>query len=196
MLAQQERKRAREEQILLRLDDLVYATREQLQVINKLAGDRNAQRILSRMEKDKLIGSIRYDKKVYYLTNGGRRNIGSSEPEPKKSWIAHTVMRNDLYIRLGMPDDWRKEVPVKFNDDKLIPDAMFKSKGEFHFVEIDNRQAMVRNYKKIEKYKTLSQVIFQNYNHTPTLIWYSSSDVRKQKLRSVCEKFGVKYRIY
>lgn len=114
----------------------------------------------------------------------------------KKSWIIHTLMRNDLYITLGMPADWRKEVPVTWGDNRLIPDATFKRSGEYHFVEIDNQQTMATNIEKIKKYKELSRVIFAQYNHTPTLIWYTISEVRHRKLTETCESIGVKHTIY
>ena len=197
MLAQQQKKNQRHEKILLSLDELTYATREQLQIINKLGGDRNAQRILARMENDKLINAARYEKKIYYLSNKGKQSIGSNKGDLKKSQIIHSLMRNDLYIKLGMPNYWRKEKPIKLNGEVfLIPDATFKNKGEFHFVEIDNKQTMRTNIEKIKKYKELSSVIFNQFNHTPTLIWYTLSDVRKQKLKEVCETLGVKFRIY
>lgn len=196
MLAQQQRKQHREEKILSSLDDLVFATRDQLQVINNLGGDRNAQRILQRMEQDNLIKSLRYERKIYRLSSRGRHQIGSTQDEPKTSWITHTIMRNDLYIKLDMPGDWRKEVPVKWGDNKLIPDATFKRSSEFYFVEIDNQQSMRTNIEKIKKYKDLSRVIFGQYNHTPTLIWYTVSPVRQKKLKETCETLGVKHIVY
>lgn len=196
MLAQQVKKQQREEQILMSLDNLTYATRRQLQVINQLGGERNAQRILQRMEKNKCISSIRTEQKVYFLSNRGKEIIGSSQGELNKKLITHTLMRNDLYIKLGMPERWHKEKPVMWGDDKIIPDATFKRKGEFYFVEIDNRQTMKTNEEKIKKYKDLSKVIFQQYNHTPTIIWYTLSKIRKEKLKEICEKSHVKYAIY
>ena len=195
-MLQQVKRQQREEKILSSLDELTYATREQLQIINNLGGDRNAQRILQRMEKEKLINAVRYEKKIYYLSNKGKQQIGSHQGELKKSQIIHALMRNDLYIRLGMPKEWYKERPVKWGDNKLIPDVTFKRNGEFHFVEIDNRQTMKTNEEKIKKYKELSHVIFQQYNHRPTIIWYSLSEVRKKKLKQLCEKYSIKYRIY
>ena len=195
-MLQQIKRQQREEKILSSLDELTYATREQLQIINNLGGDRNAQRILQRMENDKLINAVRYEKKIYYLSNKGKQQIGSNQGELKKSQIIHVLMRNDLYIRLGMPKEWYKERPVKWGDNKLIPDVTFKRNGEFHFVEIDNRQTMKTNEEKIKKYKELSHVIFQQYNHKPTIIWYSLSEVRKKKLKQLCEKYSIKYRIY
>jgi len=187
----------RQEKILSVLADLTYATREQLQVINKLGGNRNARRILFEMEKDNLINSVRYDKKIYYLSNKGSDRVGKNNSRLKKSWITHTLMRNDLYIKLGMPNDWKKEVPIKSNDEVLlIPDAMYKVNGEFFFIEIDNTQTMRTNYDKIKKYKELSRMIYQQHRHHLTLVWYSVSEIRKEKLRLSCEENGVKYKIY
>ncbi len=195
MLAQQKRQQ-RDEQILLSLDSLTYATREQLQVINNLGGDRNAQRILSRMEKDKLLLVARMEKNIYYLSNKGKQIIGSNQGKLNKKEITHVLMRNDLYIKLGMPSGWKKERPVKWGNNKLIPDATFKKDGEFQFVEVDNQQTMATNIEKIKKYKELSYVIFQQYNHRPTVIWYASSELRKKKIKDICEKHGLKFQVY
>lgn len=195
MLAQLQRQQ-REEQILLILDKLTYATREQLQIINNLGGDRNAQRILARMEKDKLILAARMEKKIYYLSNRGKQLIGSNQGILNRKEVVHVLMRNDLYIKLGMPKDWKKERPVTWGDNKLIPDATFKRNGEFYFIEIDNQQTMSTNIEKIKKYKDLSYIIHQQYNHRPTLIWYTLSSNRKKKLKELCEKSSIKYEIY
>src|SRR5690625_1040176 len=128
----------RQEKILLNLSNLNFATREQLQVTNDLKGDRNAHRILFEMEKDKLINSVRYEKKIYYLSNRGGERIGKSNPRIKRNQIQHTLMRNDLYIKLGMPKSWKKEAPIVINDEiVLISDARFKRGNQYHFVEID-----------------------------------------------------------
>jgi len=196
-MLQLKRKIKRQETILSSLADLTYATREQLQIVNDLAGDRNARRVLLDMERDGLIKSLRHEKKIYYLSNRGNEKIGRSQSRLKKSWITHTLMRNDLYIKLGVPRDWEKEVPVKQNEEVvLIPDAMFTDNGHFCFVEIDNRQSMRTNYDKISKYKILFKSIYREYKHHPTLIWYSLSTIRKGKLESSCSKAGIKYHIY
>src|SRR5690625_1416572 len=138
LLVQQQKKQQREEQILISLDKLVYANRRQLQIINNLGGERNAQRILQRMEKEKVISSIRTEQKIYFLSNRGKEQIGSNQGELNKRLLVHTLMRNDLFIKLGMPKSWLKENPVKVEDEVfLIPDARFKRNGEFHFVEVD-----------------------------------------------------------
>lgn len=196
MLAQQARKQNRHELILLSLDNLTYATQKQLQIINNLGGDRNAHRIINDMEKEGSISSIRTERKIYFLSEQGRGQIGSTQSELNKSQITHTLMRNDLYIKLGMPNQWYKERPIKWGENKMIPDATFKKSGEYHFVEIDNKQQMRTNLDKIKKYKELSAVIFKQFNHTPTIVWYTLSDVRKEKIKEACEKAGIKFVIY
>lgn len=182
---------------MLTLDNFNYATRKQLQIINNLAGTRNAQRILQRMEREGLIKSIRLESKIYYLSDKGKKELGSGKGELKKSQIIHALMRNDLYINLGMPGDWKKETPLKLNDELLlIADARFTRNGVNHFVEIDNKQSMKNNKDKILKYKMLFQAIFNQYGHHPVLIWYTLSPIRKKKLKEICEKTGVKYVMY
>lgn len=195
-MIQQEKRRLREEKILLRLDELNFATRRQLQILENLGGDRNAQRILYRMEKEKLISSIRYEKKIYYLSNRGKERVGSNKSKLKRDKIKHTLMRNDLYIKLNMPSSWENDKTVTFNNEVIIADAMYKEKGIYHFVEIDNVQTMKTNIEKIKKYKELFRIIFNEYRHHPVLVWYSLSDVRKKKLKEACEKYGVKFIIY
>lgn len=187
----------RQEKILLTLDKLTYSTIEQLQIIEDLKGYRNAHRILYEMEKDKLIGSIRHQKKIYYLSNRGGERIGKSNPGIKRSQIQHTLMRNDLYIKLGMPTTWKKEAPLIVNNEVvLISDARFKHNNRYHFVEVDNKQAMRTNIEKIKKYAEVFRMIFKQEGHHPILIWYTLSEIRKEKLIKECQKRAVNYKIY
>lgn len=188
----------RSESILYRLDDFSYATRKQLQVAEALGGDRNAHRVLFRMESDKAISSVRTEQKVYYLSSRGKEQIGSNQGELKRSWMTHTLMRNDMYIALGMPDTWQKEVPITFDGEKnyLIPDAMYNVGNKLHFIEIDNRQAIRENYNKIERYAKLFKAMFRQYKEHPELIWYTLSDMRRDKLKKACTDVGVKHIIY
>ena len=195
-MIQQKKRVMREERILSRLDELNFATREQLQIIEGLGGDRNARRILSEMERDKLLLSVRYERKIYYLSNRGKERIGSNQCKLKRDKIKHTLMRNDMYIKLGMPSDWKKEYPIKFGNETIIADAMYRENGVFHFVEVDNVQAMKTNYEKIKKYRELSTLIKKQYNHVPVLIWYTLSETRKVKLHDACVKNGLKFKIY
>lgn len=195
-MIQAERRQARDEQILSRLDELTYATRKQLQILEGLGGERNAQRIIQRLEREKYISSIRQEMKIYFLNKKGQRQIGSNKDLNKK-WIRHTIMRNDLYIKLGMPADWQKEVKLNMNGELfLVADAMYSKNGINHFVEIDNQNTMNNNAEKIRKYKELFNAIFNQFKHHPVLIWYTLSDVRKEKLNDLCSRQGIKFKIY
>lgn len=198
MLVQQQKWINRQEQILSSLDKLTYATREQLQIIEGLGGERNAHRILLRMEKDKIISSYRMERKVYYLSSRGKEQIGSTQAELKRSWIKHTLMRNDLYIKLGMPNNWQKEIPIRFNGVErfVIPDAMFNVENKMYLIEIDNQQQMKVNYDKIERYGQLFKAMFKEYKEHPVLVWSTLSDIRRDKLEEACDGAGIKHKIY
>lgn len=187
----------RQEKILLSLSELTYATRKQLQVINDLGGDRNARRVLLDMEREGLIKSVRYNSKVYYISNKGSDYIGKSNTRLNKKEIQHALMRNDLYIKLGMPHSWQKEAKVVVNDDVvLISDARFKVADKYYFVEIDNQQSMKVNGEKIKKYRGIFEMIEQEFGYRPTLIWHTLSDVRKEKLAKLCKKHNINFKIY
>src|SRR5690625_5255195 len=191
-----QQRQKREERILYHLDRLNFATRKQLQVIENLGGDRNAQRVLKRMEKDRTLLSVRHEQKIYYLSNRGKERIGSNQSRLKRNKIKHTLMRNDLYIKLGLPSTWKSEVPINVNGKTLlIADAMYTKGKKYYFVEIDNVQTMRTNYDKIKKYKQLFDMICEQGKY-PILIWYTQSKTRKEKLEKSCKKNGVNYQIY
>lgn len=187
----------RHERILSNLSELTYATREQLQIINKLGGDRNARRILLEMEREGLIKSVRYDKKIYYISNKGNDYIGKGNSRLNKKEIQHVLMRNDLYIKLGMPKTWKKEAQIIVNDEVvLISDARFNVGDKYYFIEIDHKQSMKTNIEKIKKYKEVFRMMYREFGYHPKLIWYTLSDVRKQSLAKACQNHAVNYQIY
>lgn len=197
MIVQTARKVSRYEQILLRLSDLTYSTSDQLRIINNLGSNRNARKTLYEMEQERYIKSVLYKKKIYYVSNKGSDFIGKGNTRLNRSEIDHVLMRNDLYIKLNMPKSWKKEAPIIINGDVvLISDARYKSQGRHHFVEVDNKQSMRANYDKIKKYKEVFKMIFRQYKYHPTLIWYTLSETRKDKLEQSCRKTGIKYKIY
>ena len=187
----------RQEKILLSLAELTYATSEQLTIINNLCGDRNARRILFEMEKDNLIKSTMHERKIYYISNKGNDYIGKGNTRLNKTEIQHALMRNDLYIHLDMPKTWKKEAPLIVNDKVvLISDARFKRNDRYYFVEIDNKQSMRTNYDKIKKYSEVFKMIYREFGYNPKLIWYTLSDVRKEKLIKGCQRNAVSYKMY
>lgn len=196
MLRLQE-KISRQEAILSSLIDLTYATSDQMRIILHLGSDRNARRILFDMENDGLIRSIREARKIYYVTNKGSDSIGRGNTRLKRSEVDHALMRNNLYIRLGMPSDWTKEAKIVINGEvTLISDARFLHAGKYYFVEIDRAQSMRKNSDKIKRYADVFMTIKNTHGYTPQLIWYTLSDVRKERLAGVCNKEGIRYKIY
>lgn len=111
--------------------------------------------------------------KIVYLNKEGRQLIGSSREIKKSPLIAHTLLRNEVYIYFGCPVDWRMEhtlaseqitlssFQIKIEglslkgQKKVIADAVFNRNGYFNIVEIDNTRNMVDNKKKIELYREI-----------------------------------------
>ena len=159
------------------------------------------------MEDDELIQSFRLEAKVYYLTKKGRDWIGSEKEVTKTLQVKHYLMRNDMYIFLGYPENFKVEFEYRFkgtinNDEILIKkEMMLRSDGYYikgntpHFLEVDNTQSMKENRKKIELYKHLTTYL-SSVNVTPIIVFYTSSDVRQKKLQDYCKELGVKAEIY
>ena len=148
------------------------------------------------MERDKVIQATRHECKVYSLTHRGKEMIGSTS-DLRQGHITHTLMRNDLFIQLGMPDSWEIEVPIHINaEEKIICDALYMKANEWHFVEVDNQNTMKNNFEKIKKYARLKNEIFKQFNHWPTVIFYTGSKNRKEKLTAYMEEKGVKGIVY
>lgn len=114
--------------------------------------------------------------------------------------VDHHLMRNDLYLYYFCPKDWRIEEPITFTvnlkDKVLVPDATFTLEGKYYFAEVDRIQKMVENKEKIQAYSLLQSKMEIKFGHAPTLIFYTVSELRKQKLREYCKELGVNARIY
>lgn len=197
-----ERKQQRQETILWSFAKLKFATREQLQQIHKLGSDRNALKILGQM-KEWLHVQNHKGKNVYYLNKAGRELIGIEEELKWSLQVDHHLMRNDMYIYFKCPESWEVERPTAFRPEglsnvekQLVSDARFQWDGIWHFVEVDRTQSMVENRKKIEQYAELSPRIERQLNHTPVIVFYTATPVRKERLKSVCEELKVSCQIY
>lgn len=169
-------------QILSSLNRLEYATLKQIQRLHNLKSYENAYRVLRMMEKEGVITSEKRDKKIYYLTQKGKDVVGSDKQTPSKRMIEHTLMRNDLFIYLGCPGDWKTEAKTSTPTLEIISDARFSKKGQKYFVEVDREVPMTENRKKIKKYKELNEIFKRNYNRDIHLIFYTSSESRKGQL--------------
>lgn len=177
----------RQEEILLTLKRIDYATREQLQKMHSLGKSRNALRVLNNMSE--YLSTFTHDRKyIFYLNREGRERVNAEHVRKKTMKIDHYLMRNDLYIHLGRPFDWKNEQKVRIPDTKLIliPDARFVRNKLFHYIEVDNKQSMSKNRKKIEKYKALA-----SYTEHFNLIWITTTPYRKNRLQGLSEGINV-----
>ncbi|MED4716310.1 replication-relaxation family protein [Bacillus badius] len=192
------RKRERQERILLSLDRLGFATREQLQQVHALGQKRNALKILQGMSE--WLNVRRHPERdcanVYYLNKEGCRMIGSETERKYTSEVEHYLMRNDVYIHFNCPDDFVVEREVAFrvgHAEKIIkPDARFSYDDKICFLEVDRTQSMAANKKKIERYAELSPLFQEQFAYPPVIIFYTLTESRRERLYSLAEEHGVK----
>lgn len=153
-------------------------TRNQIQTIHGLKGDRNANRFLKDMEE--YLGSFRHGlEKVYYLNKDGRERVKSEVIRKKTPQIQHFLLRNQLWIYLKRPTTWENEVRITVNDVSIVCDAKFEIKGNIPvFVEVDVSQPMAKNQRKIEKYKRFQELTGQTFH----LIWVTELESRRVRL--------------
>jgi hypothetical protein len=177
----QAEKQQRIENILLTLKRFDYMTREQLQVIHNLKGERNANRILKDMEA--YLSSFYHGKeKVYYLNKAGRDRVQAEKSRAKTQNVQHFLLRNQLWIRLGRPFSWENEYKIVVDDISIQCDAIFyKPDKTLSIVEVDISQAMIKNRAKIERYKRIKELSGNEFE----LFWITELESRKPKLLSL-----------
>lgn len=196
-MLQTEKKHQRHLRILSKLLILQYATRKQLQAVENMGKVRNAQRILQDMEREKLISSMKKEQKIYFLANRGKELLGITGKELTGRMVEHSLMRNDLYIRLQMPSDWAIEIESKTGDGEVfVSDAVYTKNGEIYFVEVDYKQAMQRNIEKIDRYAKVKMETWQVYKQHVRLIFYTTTIHRKQRLEEYMRKKGLNGKVY
>jgi Replication-relaxation len=179
------------ESILLSLKRFDYLTRPQLQTIHKLKGDRNANRFLNSMSQ--YLGSFRHGlENVYYLNKAGREHIGCDVIRKKTPNIQHFLMRNQLWIAMGMPHAWENELKVIVKDISIVCDARFLLNKVDMLVEIDVTQSMAKNRLKIEKYKRIKELTGNDFH----LIWVTETPSRKAALKKLMEAAKIPGRVY
>lgn len=188
------KKRRRQEAILLSLKKLDYLTREQIQILHDLKSDRNAQRVLQEMRD--YIDSFNQSqgKRVYYLNKKGRACVDSDKIRVKITTVEHYLMRNDLYIMLGKPKEWRNEIRIRSGEGKqeivVVADAHYEKDNRHYIIEIDHTQKMNKNRTKVRKYRDLIQRgVFGQ--HMPKIMWVTISEYRRRLLLDLCEGLDV-----
>lgn len=172
----------RQERILLSLKKLDYLSREQIQIMHELGGERNAQRIMKRLEP--YVSVMKQGQHIYYLNANGRDIVACEKVRKKLTDVTHYLMRNDLYIQAGQPDTWKNEIRIKNGDVKVVADALYKT-DRYNIVEIDHTQKMNKNMKKLERYREL---IKRNaFKGQPRVIWVTTTEYRQERLRELCK---------
>lgn len=69
----------------------------------------------------------------------------------------------------------------------------FTHHNVFHFLEVDRTQSMAENNKKIKQYELLSPAIEKQYKHKPVLVFYTTTESRREILNQYCTDVGMLY---
>lgn len=105
-----------------------------------------------------------------------------------------------MWLYYYCPKDWRIEEPITFSEGLkqfvIKPDATFTLEGKYFFLEVDRTQSMADNKKKIELYSKLHPLIQQQFNHPPTLVFYTLTPLRREKLKELCNEHNVTCHVY
>lgn len=186
----------RQEQILHSLDKFGFLSRSQLQRLHRLGGDRNAQKVLKRMEEYLQFFREEAYGTVYYLSRAGRQMIGSQKVVRRTLQVRHTLMRNDFYFHMGCPINWRNEIKVTDGKTTLVTDALFTKNKQYHFLEVDNTQTMIENSAKIKRYRELfvRGLFHKEFGYFPTLHIVTVSRGRVKRFTEMCE--GLPAQVY
>ena len=186
----------RKESILLNLAEFDYLTISQLQQLHDLKSYRNAHRVINQLKP--FLNVFKDDGvNVYYLNKEGRETVNSPHIRTKLTSAKHYLMRNDLYIHLGMPKSWQNEVKMisganTKKEIKVIADAHYFNDNKHHIIEVDNLQKMQKNKVKIDKYRRLIER--NSFKGMPVMIFVTNSHYRQKVLKDLCE--GLDYRVY
>ena len=183
----------REEQILLLLKKFDFMTRDQLNQYFKLGTVRNTNYVLRNLSEHLM--SIREGyQSIYYLSKIGRDYVDCEKIRKKGNHIQHFIMRNQFWLFIKCPRDWKNEVKISNGKDLVVADAIFTRNGFYHFLEVDNLQTMKENRTKIIRYKNLIESLVKQYGYHPTLVWISSTEYRRKQLEKACD--GLKVKVY
>lgn len=187
----------RHEQILHSLDRFSFMSRGHIQRLHRLGGDRNAQKVMQQLQE--YVCSFREPRygAVYYLNREGRQMIGSTKRVRRTLQTTHTLMRNDFFFHAGCPAYWKNELKVSVDGKvKVVPDAVFTANKRYHFLEVDNTQAMVENRLKIDRYRELLQTgqFQRQYGYFPMLHIVTVSKSRVGRFKAMCD--GLPAQVY
>ncbi|WP_144511634.1 replication-relaxation family protein [Bacillus sp. FJAT-22090] len=184
---------SRDEQILLRLKELDFLTRDQLNKLFKLGKVRNTNRVLFNLS-DYLMTIKEGHQSVYYLSKLGREYVDCDKVRKKTNNVHHTIMRNQFWLFYKCPKDWQSEMKVMLDKNYIVVDAMFTRNNFKHFLEVDNLQSMKANREKIKCYKEIIDTFVTQFGYYPTLVWVTTTEHRRRQLEMAC--VGLKVKVY
>ncbi|MGR6906136.1 replication-relaxation family protein [Lysinibacillus sp. BSL11] len=183
----------RDEQILLALKKFDFLTRDQINKYFKLGKVRNTNRVLKNLSSY-LVSYREGNQSVYYLSKIGREYVGCTKVRKKGNHVQHTIMRNEFWLFFKCPKDWKNEIKISNGTNTVVTDSMFTRNGFQYFLEIDNIQKMKVNRDKIKRYKNLMPSLIQQFGYIPTLVWLTTTELRRKQLVEACE--GLKCQVY
>ena len=166
-------------------------TRDQIGYYFKLGKKRNINRVLKDLSEYLSSFRIGYDT-IYYLNNIGRVYVNCDKQRRISSNVEHTIMRNDFWVFYNCPSDWKNEVKISDGKTSIVADSMFTRNGFTHFLEVDNVQKMKVNQEKIKRYKVLSESLLSQFGYYPTIVWLTTTELRRANLEKACEGLKVK----
>lgn len=182
----------REEQILLLLKKFDFLTRDQLNKYFHFGSIRNTNRILNCLS-DYLMNIREGYQTIYYLSKLGRSSVDCEKIRKKGGHVQHAIMRNDVWLHYGCPNDWRNEIKVSDGSTTIVVDAMFEANWRKHFLEVDSTQTMKENRNKIKRYKSIFEkgLLEQSLGHFPTIVWLTTTEYRRKLLIDECKGLPV-----
>lgn len=171
-----------------------------LQKIHDLKSYRNACRAIAQL-KQYTNTTYHNREKVVYLNKEGRRLIGSEKEVKNSPLIAHTLLRNEVYLYFNCPQNWQTEYALETEQKalssfqiqvqgltlktgkKVVSDAIFNRNGYLHIIEVDHTRDMADNRKKIQSYREVLKELKEPY----ILYFFTVSEHRKRKLIEWCK---------
>lgn len=183
----------RDEQILLLLQQFDFLNRDQINKYFNLGKVCNTNRVLRNLS-DYLLNIREGYQTIYYLSQTGRAYVDCEKIRKKGGHVRHIIMRNQFWLFYNCPKDWQNEVKISDGNCSVVTDAMFTRNGFKYFLEVDNLQTMKANRDKITRYKDLMPSLLQQFGYLPTLIWLTTTELRRKQLEEACK--GLKCLVY
>lgn len=183
----------RDEKILLLLQQFDFLNRDQINKYFNLGKVCNTNRVLRNLS-EYLLNIREGYQTIYYLSQAGRAYVDCQKVRKKGSHVKHIVMRNQFWLFYNCPKDWQNEVKISNGNCSVVTDAMFTRNGFKYFLEVDNLQTMKANRDKITRYKDLMTSLLQQFGYIPTLVWLTTTELRKKQLEEACR--GLKCLVY